>query len=127
MKGIFLASAACAAFLTAAAAQEMPKLSDFLANCYRDTNYCRVKLKDYLTAAQSQNIVCLPEDTSVGEAANDTLRWLRSSDSHDQSLKDAPLDDAFYRATQTLYPCKPPPPPPPAPAGPQDQAASPQP
>ena len=128
MKKTFLAGAACAAFLTAAPAQEMPKLSEFLSNCYHDSDYCRLKLKDYINAAQSQNVFCLPEGTSVSEAANDTLHWLRSDDSHDQSLDDAPLDDALYRATKTLYPCKPPPPPPPpAPAGPQDQAASPQP
>jgi hypothetical protein len=108
MKRILLACAASAAFIMAAPAQEVPKLSDFLRSCFRDPNACRMKLKDYIVAADTQNIICRPSDMSLNEASGDMLRWLRTDDSHGKSLNDAALDDAFYLASTSLWPCKPP-------------------
>jgi len=109
MKKLILASAAGAAFLTAASAQQMPSLSDFLGSCYRDANICKIKLKDYIVASDSQHTICRPSDMSVNDAASEMLHWLRSDDTHDKNLNDGPMDDAFYLATTTLWPCKPPP------------------
>jgi hypothetical protein len=125
MKRFLMACAACAAFVTAAPAQDMPTLSAFLGNCYRDANACRLKMKDYITASDTQHIICRPADMSVNDAASQTMHWLRADDTHDKSLNNAPFDDALFQATTTLWPCTPPPPPPappPEPA-PQDQPA----
>lgn len=116
MKAIWLGCAA-AVFLVlpAAQAQEVPKLRDFLMGCSRDTAPCKLKLKDYVTAANTQKIICLPKDVSTNEASGDVLRWLRSDAA--EPLKDAPYDDALFEAATKLYPCAAdsvPPPPPPA-------------
>lgn len=124
MKNILLACAACAAIAVAAPAQELPTLSQFLSGCYRDSGACKLKLKDYVTAAQSQKNICIPAGTSVNEAVSETLRWLRSDETHKQTLNDGPFDDGLFAATTTLYPCKEEAPPPP-PAPPADQPATP--
>jgi hypothetical protein len=109
-----------AAILTAAAsAEELPKLSEFLSSCYRDNGACQQKIKDYVGAAKSQHIICMPDDVSTREAAGATLNWLRKEENYPASLKDQPFDDGLYEATTKLYPCKstePPPPPVPPPA-----------
>jgi hypothetical protein len=125
MKKLLMLCAACAAFVTAVPAQDMPTLSQFLGNCYRDANACRLKMKDYITASDTQHVICRPADMSVNEAASQTLRWLRSDETHDKSLNDVPFDDALFLATTTLWPCAPPPPPAPEPA-PQEPPAAPQ-
>ncbi len=132
MKKILLACAALAVMAPAASAQGLPTLSQFLSSCYRDASACKLKLKDYVTAAQSQKNICIPDGTSINEAVSDTLRWLRSDETHPATLNDGPFDDGLFAATTTLYPCKedaPPPPPPPPPADPAappaDQPASP--
>jgi hypothetical protein len=127
MKKILLALVAGAAMAMPASAQGLPTLSQFLSSCYRDTTACRTKLKDYVTAAQSQKNICIPDGTSINEAVSETLHWLRSDTTHPPTLNDGPFDDGLFSATTTLYPCKeeaPPPPPPPPPA---DQSAPPQP
>lgn len=124
MKKILLALVAGAAMVTVASAQGLPTLSQFLSGCYRDSGACKLKLKDYVTAAQAQKNICIPDGTSINEAVNETLRWLRADDKHPPALNDGPFDDGLFAATTTLYPCKeeaPPPPPPP----PADQPASP--
>lgn len=128
MKKILLACAAAAVWAMPAPAQSMPKLSDFLAGCYRDSGACRVKLKDYIVAGETQKILCRPKDVSVSEAVSDMLRWLRSDETHPASLNDQPFDDGLYEAAIKLFPCQqeaaPPPPPPPAePAAPSEPAA----
>lgn len=130
MKKILLALVASAAMVTATSAQGLPTLSQFLSGCYRDSNACRLKLKDYVTAAQTQKNICIPEGTSISEAVSETLRWLRSEDTRAATMKDGPFDDGLFAATTTLYPCKeeappPPPPAPPADQPPADQPASP--
>lgn len=119
MKKILVACAAVVAFSVAAPAEGLPKLSDFLSSCYRDNGACRVKLKDYINAGETQKIICRPEGTSVNEAVSEMLSWLRKDENYPAALKDQPFDDGLYEASQKLYPCKPvepPPPPPPAPA-----------
>lgn len=127
MKKVLLAAAAVAAMSAAAPAEELPKLSEFLTSCYRDNGACLTKIKNYVEAAKSQKIICLPEDTSLREASSDTLRWLRAAGNYPPSLSDQPFDDGLYEATSKLYPCKteatPPPPVPP----PADQPAAPPP
>ena len=107
MKKILLACAAFAALVSAAPAQELPKLSQFLSSCYRDPTICRAKLRDYINAADTQKSICRPADQSVGEASSDMLSWLRSDDKHDASLNDAPYDDGLWAAASTLWPCTP--------------------
>jgi len=104
MKKMLLGCVAAAAFLAApsAMAQDIPRLSDFLAGCYRDSGSCKVKLKDYVTAAKTQKIICL-KDTSPGEASSELLRWLRSDAA--EPLKGQPFDDALYEGATKLYPC----------------------
>lgn len=129
MKKIFVVCAAAAVLVTAAPAQDLPKLSEFLASCYRDNAVCRGKLKDYINAGETQKIICRPADVSINEATGEMLRWLRSDENYPAALKDAPYDDALFEAAKKLYPCKedvPPPPPPPPPA-PADQPAAPTP
>jgi hypothetical protein len=133
MRRILLACAASAAFSMAAPAQEMPKLSLFLGNCFRDSNVCRMKLKDYIRASDTQHIICRPEDMSLNEASGDMLRWLRDKSTKDGAFGETPIDDAFYQASIALWPCQPPPeppaapppaaPPPPAPPPPEQPAA----
>ncbi len=128
MKKFLLACAAMAALASAASAQDVPTLSKFLSECFRDGNVCRMKMKDYVNAAVSQKSMCLPKDVSVNEAAAEILRWLRADDTHPASLNDQAFDDAIYAATLKLYPCAPPPPAPPPPPQdqPQDQPQQPQ-
>jgi hypothetical protein len=130
MMKMLLAFVAGAAVVTSAYAQGLPTLSQFLSGCYRDSGACKMKLKDYVTAAQAQKNICIPEGTSINEAVSETLRWLRSEDTRAPTLKDGPFDDGLFAATTTLYPCKeeappPPPPPPPADQPPADQPATP--
>ena len=122
MNKMLLASVAAAVLATAAPAQEIPTLSQFLMNCSRDSGACRIKLKDYVNAAKSQNIICLPEDTSVNQAVSATMTWLRSDEG--DAMKSEPFDDALYAGTTKLFPCKsatpqPPVPPPAEPPAPQ--------
>lgn len=118
MKKMVWGCATAAAFLfVAAPAQEVPKLSEFLLTCSRDSSACKLKLKDYVTAANSQKSICLPQDVSTTEAAGALLRWLRSDDTP-AALKDAPFDDGLYEGATKLYPCVAAVPPPEAPAAP---------
>jgi hypothetical protein len=131
MRRILLVCAAAAAFVMAAPAQEVPKLSVFLGNCFRDANTCRMKLKDYIRASDTQHIICRSEDMSFNEASGDMLHWLRDKAANDQALNEAPIDDAFYQASIALWPCKPPPeppaaPPPAAPPPPEQPVTPPQ-
>lgn len=115
MKAMWLGCAAAVVLLLPAAqAQDVPKLRDFLMSCSRDSGPCKVKLKDYVTAANAQKIICLPKDVSINEAAGDVLRWLRSDVA--EPMKESPFDDALFEAATKLYPCaaNPVPPPPPA-------------
>ncbi len=125
MKKMLLACAAMVALTSAASAQDVPTLSKFLSECFRDGNVCRLKMKDYVNAAVSQKSMCLPKDVSVNEAISEMLHWLRADDTHPASLNDQAYDDAIYEASQKLYPCAPPPPPPPPPP-PQDPPSQPQ-
>jgi hypothetical protein len=108
MKRILLACAACAVLASAAPAQELPKLSQFLSLCYRDSTTCRAKLRDYIAAADAQKSICRPSGQSVNEATNDMLSWLRSDEKHDASLNEAAYDDALWAASSSLWPCTPP-------------------
>jgi len=121
MKNILVVCAAAAVLVTAAPAQDLPKLSEFLSGCFRDSTSCRGKLKDYIVAAETQKVICRPKDVSVSDATSDLLRWLRSDEA--EPLKDGPYDDALYAAASKLYPCKQEPPPPPPPPAPTDQPA----
>ncbi len=126
MKKMVLGCAAAAALmLVAAPAQDVPKLSEFLLSCGRDNAACKLKLKDYVTAATSQKSICLPKDVSINDGVSAILRWLRSDDTHPAALRDEPYDDALYEASTKLYPCAPPPEPPAAPPPPADQPAPP--
>jgi hypothetical protein len=129
MRRILLVAAASAAFIMAAPAQEMPKLSLFLGNCFRDSNACRIKLKDYVVASDTQHIICRPKDMSLNEAAGDMLRWLRDKSANDPAFGATAMDDAFYVASTAMWPCQPPPepPPPPAPPPPEQQSPPPEP
>lgn len=122
MKKVMWACAAAAVLAVAAPAEELPKLSEFLTSCSRDNGACQQKIKDYVQAAKTQHIICLPEDVSVRGAAGEALSWLRKEENYPASLKDQPFDDGLYEATTKLYPCKaaeePPPPPVPPPAEP---------
>lgn len=126
MNKVLLASAAAMILITAAPAQEIPTLSQFLSSCYRDSGACRTKMKDYITASETQKIICLPKDVSVSEAISSTLSWLRSDSTHPAALNDGPFDDALFEATTKLYPCAAPPAPPvPPPAEPSADPATP--
>jgi hypothetical protein len=118
MKYVLWACAAAAVLTDAAPAEDLPKLSDFLSSCYRDNGACQQKIKNYVEAAKTQHIICLPQDVSVREAASETLSWLRK-DENTTSLVQQPFDEGLYAATAKLYPCKteePPAPPVPPPA-----------
>jgi hypothetical protein len=124
MKKVLWASVAVVALSVPAPAEELPKLSEFLTVCYRDNTACMQKIKNYIEAAKSQKIICLPADTSVREAAADTLSWLRKDDNVTPALAASPFDDGLYEATTKLYPCKseqPAQPPVPPPAEPPQQ------
>lgn len=125
MKMVFGILAACAAFAVAAPAQDLPKLSEFLASCARDQTQCSQKIKNYVEAAKTQKIICLPEDVSVREGSSATLSWLRSSDNITDQMRQEPFDDALYAATTKLYPCKSEEPQPPVPPPSADSAATP--
>jgi hypothetical protein len=128
MKKILVACVALAAVFAAAPAQNLPKLSEFLSSCYRDSGACRTKLKDYVNAADSQKIICRPKDASVSDAVSEMLRWLRTEENYPATLKDAPFDDALYEAATKLYPCKAETPPPtPVEPPPAEQPAAPAP
>ena len=122
MKKVLLASvavAAMAAMGTAASAEDLPKLTEFLTSCYRDNGVCLQKIKSYVDAAKNQKFICVPEDVSTRESASATLSWLRTEGNYPASLSNQPFDDGLYEATTKLYPCKtdtvpPPPVPPPA-------------
>jgi hypothetical protein len=122
MKKVLGVMAVLLATATAAPAEELPKLSEFLMSCTRDVTQCSQKVKNYVEAAKNQKLICLPEDVSVREASNATLSWLRSSDNVSEQLRQGPFDDGLYEATNALYPCKsaetaqPPVPPPAEPA-----------
>lgn len=106
MKTIVLVSVAAAAVLFAASpAQDLPKLSEFLTSCYRDSILCRNKVRDYVAAADSQHIICRPPDVSINEATSEILDWLRSDSTHPAALNDAPFDDGLLEAATKLYPC----------------------
>jgi len=91
-----------------ASAQDLPKLSEFLAKCYRDSASCKNRTKDFVAASVSQKSICLPKDVSINEAVSETLRWVKAEDTHPAAMNDAPYDDALYAATTKLYPCEPP-------------------
>lgn len=123
MKKVFWACVAAIALTASAPAEELPKLSEFLLSCYRDNTTCMQKIKNYIEAAKSQKMICLPSDLSVREAALDTLSWLRKDANVPESLSNAPFDDGLYEASTKLYPCKseepqPPVPPPATPSQP---------
>jgi hypothetical protein len=107
MKRVLLVCAVCAAFAAPAAAQEVPTLSQFLANCSRDTMVCKFKLNDYIVAADTQKTICRPADQSVKSASSEILSWLRNDDKHPAGLRDVPFDDALWTAASTLWPCAP--------------------
>jgi hypothetical protein len=124
MRKLLLACAAVAALVSAAPAQNLPTLTQFLGQCFRDGQMCRQKIKDYVNAAVSQNSMCLPKDVSVNTAVGEMLHWLRDDTTHPASLDEQPFDDALYEASKKLYPCAPPPetpPPPPPPEAPPQQ------
>ena len=123
MKKVFWACVAVLALAAPAPAQELPKLSEFLSGCYRDNTACMQKIKNYVEAAKSQKIICLPADVSVREAAGEMLSWLRKDANVPASLSNAPFDDGLYEASTKLYPCKSeePQPPVPPPATPPQQ------
>jgi hypothetical protein len=128
MKKMVLGCAAAAGLLfVAAPAQNVPKLSEFLLACTRDNAPCKLKLKDYVTAANTQKSICLPKGTSINEGAGELLRWLRSDDTPAAQMKDQPFDDALYEGATKLYPCAPPEPPVAPPAPPADALAAPPP
>lgn len=127
MKKMVLGCAAAAALMVGASAQNVPKLSEFLLSCSRDSGPCKLKVKDFVTAATSQKSICLPKDISISEASTAVLRWLKS-DEITATMKEEAFDDALYDASIKLYPCAPavPPPEPPPPADAPAAAPPPQ-
>jgi len=122
MRPIMLAIAACAVAVSPARA-EVQKFSTFMRECVRDEITCRVKLRDYVTAADQQKLICLPQDVSISQAVSEAMSWLRhTGDKYD----DGPYDDALWAAISTLYPCTPAPGPEPAPAPQPAPDAAPQ-
>ena len=119
MKSILTACIALVAFAWAAPAEDLPPLSQFLSQCYRDSTVCRAKLRDYITAADAQKSICRPAGQSVGEASSALLNWLRS-DQRPAGLEDLAFDEGLWQASSTMWPCKPDAPaaPPAAPAEP---------
>lgn len=106
--------------VSAAPAQPMPKLTEFLLSCSRDSGPCRAKVKDFVTASVTQKAICLPKDVSINQATSEAQSWLRSDAA--QPLREQPYDDALFEGVSKLYPCAPPEPapvPPAAPATPQ--------
>lgn len=107
MKKVLLVCVAVVALTPVISAQNLPTLTQFLSECFRDSRICHMKLKDYVNASVSQKTMCLPNDVSVNDAADEMLHWLRAEDAHPASFYDAPYDDGLYAATQKLYPCAP--------------------
>ncbi len=125
MNKVLLACAAAVVLSAAAPAQDLPKLSEFLSSCYRDNTACMQKLKNYIDAAKSQHIICVPEDVSTREGASAMLSWLRKEANYPPSLSEQPFDDGLYEASTKLYPCKAEVPPQPPVPPPSDTPATP--
>lgn len=101
---------ACAFAVIAAApetrAADVQTLSAFIHDCDRSEVVCRAKLRDYLTAAETQHMICRPEGDSLNESVSEMLRWLRHDGSENDDLYRGPYDDALWAAASTLWPCK---------------------
>lgn len=109
MMKMLLAGAACAALMAAGAAQaqSLPTLSQFLLSCTKDAVTCRNKLRDYVTAADQQKMICRPADQSTYEAASEMLHYLRETAARNDALDNGPYDDALWQAASTMWPCPP--------------------
>jgi len=118
-----------------AAAQDIPTLTQFKTDCYRNSGMCRVKIEDYINAASGQHFICLPDGKSARRVVGDVLDWIRDENNMKNGLADGPYDDGLFEATKVLFPCAPsapvvPPVPPPsgeAPPPPPADASAPSP
>lgn len=107
MKKMLLACAAFAAIaIMDAQAADIPKLSEFLLLCERSPAQCRSKIRDYITAADNQKLICRPKDQSMHDAVYKTLYWLRDKGIDNDKLEGEPYDDALWTAISTMWPCK---------------------
>jgi hypothetical protein len=106
MKYVLACLAASAVLATATPAQPLPKLSEFLTSCYRDATTCRGKIRDFVTTADAQHVICRPQDISVNQSISDILAWLRSDSTHPDALNEEPFDEGLAQATDALYRCR---------------------
>lgn len=106
MRKLVLVAAAAAA-TAMAAAQDIPTLTQFKTDCYRNGGMCRVKIEDYINAASGQHFICLPEGKSARRVVGDVLDWIRDEKNMTNGLAEGPYDDGLFEATKALFPCAP--------------------
>ena len=108
MKLILAATAATMAVLigSGATAADTRTLSQFILVCNASPRSCQANLEDYLRAAKDQGFVCMPEDLSLKEAADQELSWLRKQGAADDALNQGTAEDAQWAAINALWPCK---------------------
>jgi len=106
MKTIALA-ATCAVLVAAvpAQAQDNRTLEQFLSSCNIKATDCRLNLHDYIYAADTQGMICMPKDMSLNEAVDESLDWLRRN-GQDPALANGNAEDGEWTAISTLFPCK---------------------
>ena len=108
MKKIVFAAAATAVLICTggATATDTRTLSQFILVCNTSARSCHANLEDYLRAANDQGFICLPEDLSLDEAADQELGWLRRDGGADDALNQGTAEDAQWVAINKLWPCK---------------------
>ena len=108
-KTILALTVAAAAIMTVTGdvrAADTRTLSEFLSYCSTMSRECRGQLGDYLTAASTQGLICLPKDLPLEDAIDQELDWLRHTGAYDDKLFRGNVEDAEWAAASTLWPCK---------------------
>jgi hypothetical protein len=108
-KTIFALTVAAAAIVAVAGdvrAADTRTLSEFLASCSAKYRECRGLLGDYIEAASTQELICLPKDLSTEDAVDRELDWLRHTGASDDKLFRGNVEDAEWAAASALWPCK---------------------
>lgn len=105
---LIIAISTCAVMLgaTAVHAQDTRTISQFLSSCNMDPGQCRDNMHDYVEAAASQNMICLPSGVSLNDATQQSLEWLRDHSAQDSALAGSNAEDGEWTAISTLYDCQ---------------------
>lgn len=90
-----------------AAAADNRTLGEFLSDCKRHSDQCRLSVTDYLQAAVSQKMACLPEDRRMRYAVEDVIDAMRKVGDSDPKALEGNAEDVEWNAISTMFPCTP--------------------